>query len=362
MHRFWAAAVVAGPGEKPPTVAPADDTLSADLLAGSAAATQELIAALRAAGPAAGCWTWWGDSDVPMTSGAVARHQVREAAVHAFDAQLATGTPLPIPAVVALDGIAEFIGVGHGTAGPWPHEPVRIGLHAAEGESWLVDLTASGSHVIDGQHETAADLHGSVSNLLLTLHGRLPLDSLRSEGDRAALENFLRWPDLPAREPPTGRGLRSDLRPPPARSRTTAGVLRTWTSPATPRRMTLRSSLAGRQTCRSGVFFGSSCRVRVGSSATCSGRVLADPMLTFLMVHQLGRVAVARCGEQALPSVDEMGEQGPTPRARVRVDAAGECLDAGCRSGTRVDKPPSVSARSRRAADELFRASVGRVD
>ncbi|MFF8373212.1 maleylpyruvate isomerase family mycothiol-dependent enzyme [Streptomyces lydicus] len=196
VHRFWAAAVFAGPSEKPPTVAPADDTLSVDPLPGSAAATQELIVALRAAGPAAGCWTWWSDSEVPMTTGAVARHQVREAAVHAFDAQLAAGTPLPIPAVVALDGIAEFLGVGHGTAGPWPHKPVRIGLHAAEGESWLVDLTASGSRIIDGQHETAADLHGSGSNLLLTLHGRLPLDSLRSEGDRATLENFLRWPDL----------------------------------------------------------------------------------------------------------------------------------------------------------------------
>ena len=123
VHRFWAAAVVAGPSEKPPAMAPADDTLSADLLARSAAATQELIAALRAAGPAAGCWTWWGDSDVPTTSGAVARHQVQEAAVHAFDAQLATGTPQPVPAVVALDGIAEFIGISHGTAGSWPHEP-----------------------------------------------------------------------------------------------------------------------------------------------------------------------------------------------------------------------------------------------
>ncbi|MET8422275.1 maleylpyruvate isomerase family mycothiol-dependent enzyme [Streptomyces sp. NPDC005134] len=196
VQRFWAAAVVAGPSEKPPVVAPADDTLPAGLLARSAAATQELIAALRAAGPAVGCWTWWGDSNVPTTSGAVARHQVQEAAVHAFDAQLATGTPRPVPAVVALDGIAEFIGVSHGTAGPWPHEPSRIGLHAAEGESWLVDLTASGSHVIDGHHETAADLHGSASDLLLTLHGRLPLDSLRSEGDRATLVNLLSWPDL----------------------------------------------------------------------------------------------------------------------------------------------------------------------
>jgi uncharacterized protein (TIGR03083 family) len=196
VQRFWAAAVVAGPSEKPPVVAPADDTLPAGLLARSAAATQELIAALRAAGPAVGCWTWWGDSNVPTTSGAVARHQVQEAAVHAFDAQLATGTPRPVPAVVALDGIAEFIGVSHGTAGLWPHEPSRIGLHAAEGESWLVDLTASGSHVIDGHHETAADLHGSASDLLLTLHGRLPLDSLRSEGDRATLVNLLSWPDL----------------------------------------------------------------------------------------------------------------------------------------------------------------------
>ncbi|MGW9047845.1 maleylpyruvate isomerase family mycothiol-dependent enzyme [Streptomyces lydicus] len=56
VHRFWAAAVVAGPSEKPPTMAPADDTLSADPLAGSAAATQELIVALRTAGPAGPSW------------------------------------------------------------------------------------------------------------------------------------------------------------------------------------------------------------------------------------------------------------------------------------------------------------------
>lgn len=62
VHRFWTAAVTAGPSEKPPTVAPTDDTLSADLLARSAAATQGLIAALRSAGPTLGCWTWWGDS------------------------------------------------------------------------------------------------------------------------------------------------------------------------------------------------------------------------------------------------------------------------------------------------------------
>ncbi|MBV1939098.1 maleylpyruvate isomerase family mycothiol-dependent enzyme [Streptomyces sp. BV286] len=196
VQRFWAAAVVAGPSEKPPTVAPADDAAPSDLLARSASATQELIAALRSVDPAAGCWTWWDGSGVPMTTGAVARHQVQEAAVHAFDAQLATGTPEPVPAVVALDGIAEFIGVSHGTASPWPHEPARIGLHTTEGASWLIDLTQSGSTVVDDPDGATAHLHGPASDLLLVLHGRLPLDQLRSEGDRATLERLLSWPDL----------------------------------------------------------------------------------------------------------------------------------------------------------------------
>ncbi len=131
-----------------------------------------------------------------MTSGAVARHQVHEAAVHAFDAQLATGAPQPVPEVVALDGTAAFIDVAHGTAGPWPHRPARVGLHATEGASWLIELTGSGAREVDGSHGTDADLYGPASDLLLTLHRRLPLDSLRGEGDRAVLENLLSWPDL----------------------------------------------------------------------------------------------------------------------------------------------------------------------
>ncbi|MFC8362236.1 hypothetical protein ACFUIY_20495 [Streptomyces griseorubiginosus] len=126
----------------------------------------------------------------------MARHQVHEAAVHAFDAQLATGTPQPVPEAVALDGTAAFIDVAHGTAGPWPHRPARVGLHATEGASWLIELTGSGARGVDGSQGTDADLYGPASDLLLTLHRRLPLDSLRGEGDRAVLENLLSWPDL----------------------------------------------------------------------------------------------------------------------------------------------------------------------
>lgn len=119
----------------------------------------------------------WDDSDTPSTSGAVARHQVHEANT-------------------ALDGITEFISVNHGTAGPWPHHPTRIGPHAEEGPSWLIDLTASGAHLIDDHHETSAELYGSASNLLLALHGRLPRTARHCTGDHAVLEHFLSWPAL----------------------------------------------------------------------------------------------------------------------------------------------------------------------
>ncbi len=80
--------------------------------------------------------------------------------MHAFDAQLATGTPQPVPEVVALDGTAAFIEVAHGTAGPWPHRPARVGLHAAEGASWLIELTGSGARGADGSRGTAPTCTG----------------------------------------------------------------------------------------------------------------------------------------------------------------------------------------------------------
>ncbi|MEK8105284.1 maleylpyruvate isomerase N-terminal domain-containing protein [Micromonospora sp. M12] len=51
----------------------------------------ELLAALREAGPDRGCWTWWGDSQSPQTTGAVARHQLQQVAVHTYDAQVTVG-------------------------------------------------------------------------------------------------------------------------------------------------------------------------------------------------------------------------------------------------------------------------------
>jgi len=84
---FWTAVVAAGPATDPPDQRQVgDQTPRGDLLEWSAAATAGLLGALRAAGPDRECWTWWQSAGAPMTAGAVARHQVQEAAVHALDA------------------------------------------------------------------------------------------------------------------------------------------------------------------------------------------------------------------------------------------------------------------------------------
>ena len=49
--------------------------------------------------------SWWPESAAPLTVVTVARHQVQEAAVHAWDAQSADGKPEPIPAAAAVDAV-----------------------------------------------------------------------------------------------------------------------------------------------------------------------------------------------------------------------------------------------------------------
>ncbi len=194
VQRWWVEAVEAGPADSPPVFA--DRAPAGDLLEWSAESTRLLIDALRVAGPERGCWTWWADSDAPMTSGAVARHQVQEAAVHAWDAQETVGKPEPIPAAVAVDTIDEFLVVTLGSMGAWPHRPARIALSAVEGPTWLVDLTPAGAKADPAAGgEPLATLRGSASDLVLALYTRIPLDGIEVEGDREAVKEFLAWTD-----------------------------------------------------------------------------------------------------------------------------------------------------------------------
>ena len=195
VHRFWAAAVAAGDPSGPPGEdRVGDQSPHGDLLEWSAASTGLLLDALRQAGPGAPSWTWWAASGSPQTAEAVARHQVQEAAVHAYDAQQVAGNTEPLPAAAAVDGVAEFLSVGAASLGAWPHRPARIAFTATEGPAFVVDLSPAGVQLDPAaKGEPVATVHATASDLVLALYGRVPFDDLRVDGDRTVLAELRAW-------------------------------------------------------------------------------------------------------------------------------------------------------------------------
>jgi uncharacterized protein (TIGR03083 family) len=201
VHLLWAAVVSAGPAAGPPEPSAVGDRKPrGDVLAWLAGATGKLIQALREAGPDRGCWTWWESSGAPMTSGAVARHQVHEAAIHAVDAQQAAGITEVLPALVAADGIAEFLTVELPTNGAWPHDPARILLDTGESRAWLLQLGRDGVKVSLQADEAVSPagttVTASPSDLVLALYRRQGHAAMKVTGDVKAFEWLLEWPNL----------------------------------------------------------------------------------------------------------------------------------------------------------------------
>ncbi|MFJ7159810.1 hypothetical protein ACIQUQ_33340 [Streptomyces sp. NPDC101118] len=94
------------------------------------------------AGPESGCRTWWPASQSPQTVGGTARHRVQETAVHTYDAQLAGGSPQPLPVEPALDGVEEFLFTVCATPSASPHKSTAcFGCNLAA----LDDCSAEGS-------------------------------------------------------------------------------------------------------------------------------------------------------------------------------------------------------------------------
>jgi uncharacterized protein (TIGR03083 family) len=209
-RRSWAATIAAGPDATAKSAAvgaPAAPREREALLAWLAGSTQELLDALQEAGPDRGCWTWWDGSQSPPTCGAVARHQLQEVAVHTYDAQLTVGAAQPLPDEVALDGVEEFQFTCCATTAAWPHEPAVIEYHATEGRSWRLWLSADGARIARlptpgtppaataGEDPAAADAsaQGTASQLILAFYGRIPLDSLKMDGDQRHFDLLVAW-------------------------------------------------------------------------------------------------------------------------------------------------------------------------
>jgi uncharacterized protein (TIGR03083 family) len=191
VQRSWAANVLAGPADSSAADV-ADTEPSGDLLDWSEGGTDALVAALRGVDPDQGVWTWWRE---PKTVAAVARHQVQEAAVHAWDALDAAGRPEALPTPVALDGIDEFFAVEVPGNQKWPHADVTVAVVAQESpdSAWLVALTDGVGQVSRGPAAGDAVLRGSASDLVLALYGRRGLDPAGVSGDRELAGRFLDW-------------------------------------------------------------------------------------------------------------------------------------------------------------------------
>jgi uncharacterized protein (TIGR03083 family) len=199
-RRKWTAIVAAGPADAAAIVsAPVAPREREAVLNWFATSVRELLDALREAGPDRGCWTWWGDSQSPQTSGAVARDQLQQLAVHTYDAQVTVGAPQPLSSEVALDGVDEFLTTRCAGTEPWPHEPVVVDYHATEGRSWRLwvsDGRTRATRLPDGatagEDPEKADVAvwGTANELVLFFYGRIHTDSLRTEGDRGILDRL----------------------------------------------------------------------------------------------------------------------------------------------------------------------------
>jgi len=174
VQRFWAAVVRLG-ADTPPEFPAAQPTPgdSFDFASWMRASTAELLDALGAAEPGTPAWTWWRDD---RTAGAIARHQVQEAAVHRWDAQSAAGTPDPIAVPVADDSVDEFLWIARQLRTPAPITFVTIDSGVAR--------SVSGGR-------PAVTVSGPASDLVQLLYGRIGTDAVEVEGDPGALAAFL---------------------------------------------------------------------------------------------------------------------------------------------------------------------------
>ncbi|MFJ5229852.1 maleylpyruvate isomerase family mycothiol-dependent enzyme [Kitasatospora sp. NPDC088391] len=199
--RFWAHIVLnTAPGDERPSkdgrAAPREREALTAWLADS---TEQLIAALREAGPDRGCWAWWEPLASSHTTATVARRRVPETLIHTYDAQLAAGAPQDLPTVEALDAVDEFLATVCTGTHPWPNEPATIDYHVAGAGIWRQTVDAAGSRYVRLTAAQAAEnkpttaLHGTASEMALLMYMRIPADSLRIEGDADLIQQLQDW-------------------------------------------------------------------------------------------------------------------------------------------------------------------------
>jgi uncharacterized protein (TIGR03083 family) len=145
-----------------------------------------LLAALRSAGPLTDVWSW----GPGRTSGWWARRMLHETTVHRVDAELASHVEPVIDAVVAADGIDEFVGnlpSRNLPSGNWSKRHLAelpagksLHLHGTDGDGeWLIRFTGAGIEWERGHAKATTAIRGPLTLLLLFVYGRVPANDER---------------------------------------------------------------------------------------------------------------------------------------------------------------------------------------
>jgi uncharacterized protein (TIGR03083 family) len=190
VHYFWGSMVdglLADPDAVPDLERPGDD---AQLLDDYRRGVSWLVYVLGRADQAAPIWTWSHQKDVAF----VTRHQVREAAVHRWDAEMAAGREFGIEPEIAADSVDEFL--EHSTPGRNKDAALLGGsvhLHVTDVDGeWVIKEDESGKlSIVQGHERADAALRASASNLLLMLYRRESADRGEIHGDPGVIDRFL---------------------------------------------------------------------------------------------------------------------------------------------------------------------------
>lgn len=143
--------------------------------------------------PRHGQGTFWRPQDQRM--GYWRRRMAHETTIHRVDVENANGTPSPISAAFALDGVTEALDVvlRHHFDGAWESPGTKAVVHVAptkRGRPWRVQLAEHEIRVSREADDTAfadAAIHGDPAAVYLWLWGRAPDATITVDGDRAAV-------------------------------------------------------------------------------------------------------------------------------------------------------------------------------
>jgi uncharacterized protein (TIGR03083 family) len=154
-----------------------------------------LLETLTNVDPATALWTW---SD-NKTAGFVIRRMAQETGVHLWDAAAAADVVNPIDAVLASDGIDEFLSyfLNDTAEGAAPVDG-SVHIHCADvpGEWTIRPGEGEGFDVTREHAKGDCAIRGSASDILLALWRRVPLSVCDIVGDADVATRFIAHTNL----------------------------------------------------------------------------------------------------------------------------------------------------------------------